>query len=669
MRSRALRDLTVGAALLLLCAGAARSAERYELQPRFREGQSWSFEQRGELQQSSTTSAPGQPPQQLQQTMRQMRTGSVVVLAVNDGMPTSIRITFGSDCATEMQVAGRKQPVAVPFAGQTVTVTRDARGQVQHDFKGAADPSVLEELTGYLPATRDSFPPRPLAIGEEWEPDTAALRQSHAMGPQDHLSVKARLVAIRDFDGRRVAEIETTWSITKQQGEGQMQNDVRGTSLVDLDTGNTLRSQFAGTSSMRGSQQMQQPGGQAVTVQMQSEGSSRMQFTARPLDEAPRTNSPSVSVAGSAPPAGPSPRAQTRTGPTATAVAAADTAGFVRFRKISVQDRPEGIGGEAFTFLCPVDWRVEGGLIWREHPVMPATTHLRAFNPRGLEQLESLPTLGFSWGGMLQQTGFPPGSMYYGNEVRPPVRDAAQYITDIILPRYRGAVQLRITGSQELPEWGQAVATASELEQLAMTGVQAGCSAGKVRVEYEVDGQPVEEDFYVALVTTVLPGGMGPLYTQSGERVHAMRAAKGQLDSATRIMQTMVTSIRQNLQWFSTYNQLCATLREIEMGRIRTAGRISEIISQTSSEIGDMQMESWNRRNASEDRISKAWSQVNRGVEEYYSPIEQRPIELPSGYTDAWVNAAGEYVVSDNANFDPNVELNGSWQRLQRAGN
>ncbi len=355
--------------------------------------------------------------------------------------------------------------------------------------------------------------------------------------------------------------------------------------------------------------------------------------------------------------------------PANTTASTSRAGGFIRFRTVSVQDRPEGIGGEAFTFLCPVDWRVEGGMIWREHPVAPATVHMRAFNPRGLEQLESLPTLGSSWGGMLQQSGFPPGSLYYGNEVRPPVQDAAQYITDVILPRFRAGVRFRIVGAQDLPQWAQAVAVANDLHLAAMSGIQAGCSAGRVRIEYEVGGQAVEEDFYVALVTTVVPGGMGPLYMQSGERVHAMRAAKGQLDSATRIMQAMVTSIRPNLQWFSTYGQVCATLREIEMGRIRAAGRISEIISQTSREIGDMQMESWSRRNESEDRISKAWSQANRGVEEYYNPVEQRAVELPSGYREAWVNGAGEYVVSESASFDPNVELNGSWRRLERGGN
>jgi hypothetical protein len=639
MRSKHIFPVTLLAGSLLQFAGpTARAAERYALQPRFREGQSWTFEQRGEMQQTASMSAPGQSQQQMQQTMRQRRTGTVTVLAVGDGIPTSVRVVFGSDCVTEMEMAGQKQNIPVPFAGQTVTITRDARSQITHDFKAQADPMALAELNNYLSVTRELYPPQPVAVGHEWEPDTSAMRQAYQLGPQDRFTTKCRLVSIKDVAGRHCAEIETTSTLTKRQGDTEMQNEMRGTSLIDLDTGNTLHGEITGTSAFRSPQQ-------------QGQGSSRMQLTVRPLEIAtPVAGAPPLPARNATPPV-------------------AGRAGIVRFKKISVQDTPQGIGGEAFTFLCPVDWTVEGGLIWREHPAMPATVHLRAFNPRGLEQLESIPTFGFSWGGMLQRTGFMPGSNYMGNEVRPPVRDAAQYINDIILPRYRQNVQFRVAGAQELPEWAQAVATADEIQQLAMTGVQASCNAGKVRIEYEINGQPVEEDIYVALVTTVVQAGMAPMYLQNGERVHAMRAPKGQLDAATKIMQTMVASTRPNLQWFNKYTQLCQTLHNIQMQRIKTAGRISQIISQTHSEISDMMMDTWNRRNASEDRISKAWSQVNRGVEEYYNPVEQRPVELPSGYRNAWVNGAGEYVVTDSESFNPNVELTGSWQKLQRAGN
>jgi hypothetical protein len=55
-----------------------------------------------------------------------------------------------------------------------------------------------------------------------------------------------------------------------------------------------------------------------------------------------------------------------------------------------------------------------------------------------------------------------------------------------------------------------------------------------------------------------------------------------------------------------------------------------------------------------------------RGVDKYYDPIAQRPVELPSGYTNAWVNGQGEYIVTESVNFNPNVEVGGNWQKLGR---
>jgi hypothetical protein len=334
----------------------------------------------------------------------------------------------------------------------------------------------------------------------------------------------------------------------------------------------------------------------------------------------------------------------------------------VRYRKVSVQDKPDMIGGEAFSFLCPVDWKMEGGMVWRDHPAMPATVHLRIFSPKGLEQLESFPTLNFNWGGLLTpEMGFPVGANYMGNEVRPPVQNAMQYLKEIIIPRYRADVQVRLIGEQELPEWAKAVSQQAE----QVPGVQLQSHAGKVRLAYSVQGQAVEEDLYCVLQTVFLAAA-GNMYIQTGERVHGMRAAAGRLDESTRVMQTMVTSVRVNPQWFNRYQQVCQALHNMQMQRIRAAGQISRIISETNREISDSMHESWQRRQESEDRIARKWTEAFRGVETYYNPVDQRPVELPSGYRHAWVNGNGEVVLTDQAGFNPNVELGGSWQSMQR---
>lgn len=347
--------------------------------------------------------------------------------------------------------------------------------------------------------------------------------------------------------------------------------------------------------------------------------------------------------------------------PPSTAARMAVATSFIRFKKISIQDQPNMIGGEAFSFLAPVDWQVDGGIVWRAHPVMPAAVAMRVQNPKGLEQLETFPTVGFSWGGMLPITGFPQGSFYLGNEVQPPVRDAIAFVKERLLPRTRGNVSPTIVKTEALPKLAEA---ARQAEPATMGGPQMIFTAGRVRIEYAVNGQPVEEDFYCVLNSIAMPNANMTL--QVADKLSGLRAAKGKLDEATKVFETMIHSTRINLDWFNKYSQLVQVLTQAQMNQIRAAGELSRYISRTSSEISDMMRQSYEQRQASQDRINKNWSQSMRGVDEYRDPVAGRPVELPSGYQNAWANGNGEYIVTDSVNFNPNVALQGNWQKLER---
>lgn len=391
------------------------------------------------------------------------------------------------------------------------------------------------------------------------------------------------------------------------------------------------------------------------TLSLESGGTSytlkRLTLPVNPLAR----SSPSNPLAGSAGPA----REGSTTDQTRTAIT---NANVVRLKKVSIADRPDMIGGEAFTFLAPADWVVEGGLVWRLHPTMPAAVAMRVRNPKGLEQLECFPTVAFSWGGYLGPgTPFPQGANYLGNEVQPPVQDAIAFLKERLIPLQRGQLRPGIVHAEELPKLAEAAREAEPAPPFG--GPQMMFTAGRVRIEYELDGRKVEEDLYCVLNTISLP--TGNMTIQIADKLYGVRAAKGQLDQATSLFQTMIHSSRVNLQWFNKYAQLVQSLTQAQMNQIRAAGELSRYISQTSSEISDMIRQSYEQRQASQDRINKNWSQYMRGVDEYFDPAAGRPVELPSGYKYAWANANGEYIVTDNANFNPNIELNGAWQQLE----
>jgi len=293
---------------------------------------------------------------------------------------------------------------------------------------------------------------------------------------------------------------------------------------------------------------------------------------------------------------------------------------------------------------------------------MPAAVAMRVRNPRGPEQLECFPTVAFSWGGYLPVTGFPQGSIYLGNEVQPPVQDAIAYLKERHLPRSRGQVQAKIVKTEALPKLAEAARQGEPAPPLG--GPQMVFTAGRVRIAYDLDGKAVEEDLYCVLNSISLSGGN--MTIQIADKLYGLRASTGQLEQATKLFETMIHSTRFNLEWFNRYAQLVQTLTQAQMNQIRAAGELSRYISRASSEISDMVRESYEQRQASQDRINKNWSQYMRGVQEYHDPVAGRPVELPSGYKNAWGNGSGEYIVTDSTIFNPNVELNGNWQKLER---
>ena len=55
----------------------------------------------------------------------------------------------------------------------------------------------------------------------------------------------------------------------------------------------------------------------------------------------------------------------------------------------------------------------------------------------------------------------------------------------------------------------------------------------------------------------------------------------------------------------------------------------------------------------------------SRGVDAFLDPHRQEVVELPSGYGQVWANNLGEYVLSEDPNFNPNIESNQHWEPMK----
>lgn len=66
-----------------------------------------------------------------------------------------------------------------------------------------------------------------------------------------------------------------------------------------------------------------------------------------------------------------------------------------------------------------------------------------------------------------------------------------------------------------------------------------------------------------------------------------------------------------------------------------------------------------------DDRIYQSGIEYIRRVGTCRDPYEGRTIQLPGGYHDAWVSPGGEYILSNDANFNPSVGSTTEWRRMQ----
>jgi hypothetical protein len=85
-----------------------------------------------------------------------------------------------------------------------------------------------------------------------------------------------------------------------------------------------------------------------------------------------------------------------------------------------------------------------------------------------------------------------------------------------------------------------------------------------------------------------------------------------------------------------------------------------------SDEMRSDQLQQFEQRSGVYDKVAQQFSDNMLGIERYYYPFEEKEVELPSGYDHVWCNNLGEYVMTENPNFNPNVGSNLTWKPIEK---
>jgi hypothetical protein len=237
---------------------------------------------------------------------------------------------------------------------------------------------------------------------------------------------------------------------------------------------------------------------------------------------------------------------------------------------------------------------------------------------------------------------------------------AEQFFRENLLPQLpSGATVVSIDPYPELNEMAR--------QQMGLSPNDTGngvirTDAIRARAEFQIDNKPVEAWLTAAVVMRTFRVGRGSLYDFHAIDLMAFSAPKGKLAGNEKLLRVMMTSVRLTPDYSAFANKNIADYYQ-------TQAKKEAAIDQVNANLQNDITQIYRQMSANSARVSQqgflAVDQNLRGVQTFRDPSTGQKMELSNQYDHAWLNGAGEYVMSDDANFNPNAQLSGSWNQLQ----
>ena len=334
-------------------------------------------------------------------------------------------------------------------------------------------------------------------------------------------------------------------------------------------------------------------------------------------------------------------------------------------------DRPV----EAFSLLFPRGWNVQGGVKWLGLGACRAdivSNVVTATSPDGAFRYQVMPSRSFQFAddAMMRQA-ITAGAQAGGCGLNAPF-DASQYIQGYAQRDLQATAsdihvdQARMATVRRLDE--QQMAVAREFGNQT----QQNTTFASARITWP-NG---DEGFLDVGVTNII--NRNPNLMTGGATTHSttnvfycvlMRYPAARRDEGHKLYYTIFSSFRQNPIWAQAKQNFLTKVGNIEhdgrMEIIQLMGEQSRAYAQAQSAAQDRQMRDWEKQQASQDGQHKAFIQTIREVETWRDA--NGPVELSSGYSQAWSRGDGSYILSNKPAFDPgSVFQDQRWTEMKR---
>ncbi|HEX4386710.1 MAG TPA: hypothetical protein VH083_27335 [Myxococcales bacterium] len=324
-------------------------------------------------------------------------------------------------------------------------------------------------------------------------------------------------------------------------------------------------------------------------------------------------------------------------------------------------------GMTAFGFRAPAGWKDQSRVLWDlDNPNLPATAEVMAENPKSLEgfyiyrpaQLYAVrPDPGYARD----------GSVAYGltkaNPVPPP-----QALAMFIQSARQGAPKLRLIGMKDLPDLPKVL-------KLNYAKTQKGIG---IKVSYELNGKPVEEEFYSVYYYQEIPydGPQGRTWQINWGLIgtHSFRAEAGTLDARRPVFGAIMKSLKGNPEWtrrvVEVQKNISARIQQQQQqgwDSIAAAGaRSREISRQNDAMLAaiDKQLAASRPAPSANGRSSTDhFDDYVRGVDTTDDPYWGTS-QHSSSEQYHWTDGYGSYRNSNDATYDPGQHEAGSWVQV-----
>jgi hypothetical protein len=398
-----------------------------------------------------------------------------------------------------------------------------------------------------------------------------------------------------------------------------------------------------------------------------------------------------TSQSGSAQPRNTSPA---KSAPNAAAPAKASPFANIKLKAFDQIDHQ--LNMVAMRLAIPEEWRGQAAMHWDAgHFYMPVNGNMRAQAPDGSSWVEFYQTVMFVWFDPVSERTYrqplgalaPSGAYHHPNVGLPEA--LARYV---IAPNRRNVRNARVVGYRPVDNLPAA------FPHVFTDGAPPPGQSICMRLQYELDGVPVEEEFYGFMPRPdAIPGPAGTEYHSYILLPHSVGAKSGKLESVRPLLGTIATSLARNPQWLKVSGQLRKSINQQVAESIAGGGggvnssveMAKRISAQTHAKNEAFLANSakWRATNlapspvrapsygggsggvypsgATPDTLgSDGFDQYVRGTQHM---MDQNGVvsDQTSGYNYHWTDGNSTFVHTNDGTFDPNSVFNRSFEQMR----